>query len=87
MSVGLAFGCLMVLIIVVLVGAVVSDLWQGRDDRKIVRDIKVSATLAKSREKIATKALRSIANGAGSPILEAQIALDEIEQTYNKELP
>jgi hypothetical protein len=31
-------------------------------------------------------ALRSIANGAGAPVLEAQIALDEIESLRNKEL-
>jgi hypothetical protein len=34
----------------------------------------------------AEKALRSIANGAGSPVLEAQIALDEISIHREKEL-
>lgn len=38
-------------------------------------------TLAKSE-----RALRSIANGAGNPVLEAQIALDEINIYHEKEL-
>lgn len=42
-------------------------------------------TVTRKREKIATQALRKIANGAGRPDLEAQIALDEIENTYEKE--
>jgi hypothetical protein len=42
---------------------------------------------AKSREKIAVKTLRVIANGtSGNPALEAQIALDDIENNYIKEL-
>lgn len=40
----------------------------------------------RAREKIATKALRAIANGAGNPIFEAQDALDNIESTYIKEI-
>lgn len=35
---------------------------------------------------IATKALRSIANGAGNPTLEAEIALDSINNLEMKEL-
>lgn len=34
----------------------------------------------------AERALRSIANGAGNPVLEAQIALDEINLYHEKEL-
>ena len=39
-----------------------------------------------ARERIATKALRAIANGAGNPVYEAQDALDQMEGTYPKEL-
>lgn len=42
-------------------------------------------TDTRKREKIATQALRRIANGAGRPDLEAQVALDDIENTYTKE--
>lgn len=56
------------------------------DSRKDIREAKAEALSAKQREKIATKALRAILNGAGNPVYEAQIALDEIDETYTKEL-
>jgi len=40
----------------------------------------------KQEAHIATKALRSIANGAGNPTLEAEIALDTINNNDFKEL-
>lgn len=48
---------------------------------------KKALSASKQRERIATKTLRSIANNnVGNPALEAQIALDEIEGIYTKEL-
>lgn len=42
---------------------------------------------SKQRERILTRTMRVIANGtSGNPALEAQIALDEIDGTYTKEL-
>lgn len=58
----------------------------ARSKREELREARVEAAQAKAREKIATKALRAIANGAGNPILEATDALDNIENTYTKEL-
>lgn len=76
-----------VLLAVFIVPVVVSALSPAaRDNRAELREAKNEALAAKQREKIATKALRAIANGAGNPILEAQDALDSIETTYTKEL-
>lgn len=41
---------------------------------------------AQSREAIAVKALRQIANGDAMPVLTAGDALDRIESTYQKEI-
>lgn len=75
----------MVLVIALIVGAlafgavVVVPLVAGSKSREL--------RASKSRERIATKALRVIASGsAGNPTYEAQAALDEIEGVYNKEL-
>jgi hypothetical protein len=59
----------------------------GSDKRRELREARTETALYRSREKIATKALRAIANGAGNPVYEAQDALDKIDLTYEtKEL-
>lgn len=59
----------------------------ARANRQARKAGAAALTLALQRERIATKALRAIANGAGAPLLEAQDALDKIETTYdNKEI-
>ena len=62
----------------------------GRAEAKRDREDRVEAeralTISRERERIATKALRAIANGAGNPIFEASDALEQIEGTYTKEL-
>jgi len=68
----------------VVVGSALSP--TARDNRAELREARAETLAVKQREKIATKALRSIANGAGNPIFEAQDALDSIESTYTKEL-
>lgn len=73
----------LVFLAIVVVGFLNGD---GASNRRRLRDAEITAQNAKAREKIATKALRSISNGAGNPVLEAQIALDSIDQTYTKEL-
>ena len=88
MSAGLLFlGFLifvgLVFLAIVVVGFLSGD---GAAARRRLRDAEITARNAKEREKIATKALRSISNGAGNPVLEAQIALDSIDQTYTKDL-
>jgi len=70
---------LLVLLAFVGLIAVIVKLGSGRDSRRELRS-------AARRASIATAALRRIANGAGSPALEASIALDEIDQTYEKEI-
>ena len=76
----LMFLLVIVGIIVVAFGAtVVVPLLAGSQKREL--------RAAKQREKIAVKTLRVIANGtSGNPALEAQIALDDIENNYIKEL-
>jgi hypothetical protein len=45
------------------------------------------AKTARQQVAVAERTLRSIANGSGNPVLEAQIALDEISNLYEtKEL-
>lgn len=51
----------------------------GREAKRELRE-------AKAREKIATAALRQIANGDSMPVLTAGDALDRIESNYTKEL-
>lgn len=68
----------------VVVGSALSP--SARDSRTELREARAETLAVKQREKIATKALRAIANGAGNPILEATDALDNIESTYTKEL-
>lgn len=80
----LLLGLVLALGAFVVVGSVLSP--AARDHRAEVREAKGEALAAKTREKIATRALRAIANGAGAPVLEAQDALDAIESTYTKEL-
>lgn len=68
----------MVLVLLVVVAAVAglgygAGLVQGSKSRHVLR--KENAALKKS-----LKGLRAIANGAGSPALEAQLALDELER-------
>jgi uncharacterized membrane protein len=88
MSVGTFFLAIILVVVLVMVGiSVVGYLSSGaRDSRAELREARQMALAAKAREKIATKALRSIANGAGNPQIEASIALDEIEAYYQKEL-
>ncbi len=50
-------------------------------DRNRKRAVESERALGK-----AERSLRSIANGAGNPVLEAQIALDEITAHHEKEL-
>lgn len=77
----------LVIVLVALAVGVVSYLGSGAPDtRRRIREANSIALAAKSREKIAVSALRSIANGSGNPTLEAQIALDNIDQAYTKEL-
>lgn len=87
----MAVGTLLLIILfvvgVVLVTPFVVAYAQGSDKREEIREVKAEAALARSREKIATKALRAILNGAGNPVLEAQDAMDKIDLTYDtKEL-
>ena len=69
------------LILLTVIGVVVLGVKfvQNAAPRRALRE-------TKRREAIGTAALRSIANGAASPALEAQIALDDIERSYYKEL-
>jgi hypothetical protein len=77
LTIAIIFG--LVLAVTVL-PVLVSSLSPGsRDTRRELRE-------SKSREKIATQALRAIANGDSMPVLTAGDALDRIENTYNKEL-
>lgn len=55
----------------------------SRDERAAKKARAADLTDARKRERIATQALRRIANGSGKPDLEAQIALDEIDATYD----
>lgn len=82
------FLVIILVVTLVIVGiSVLGYLSSGaRDNRDELREARQVALNAKTREKIAVKALRSIANGSGNPNLEATIALDEIEATYQKEL-
>ena len=67
------------LIVVALGAVVVVPLVAGSKSRELAA--------AKKRERILTRTMRVIANGtSGNPALEAQIALDEVESNYTKEL-
>jgi len=55
-------------------------------DRDNTARLKAELKSAKTEAVIATKALRSIVNGAGNPILEAGDALDQINNNDIKEL-
>ena len=59
---------------------------RNASDRSVVSSLKSELKATRSNENIATKALRSIANGAGNPILEASDALDRINDNEIKEL-
>lgn len=72
-------------VLAVAVPSVVAYAGNG-DKREALRTARAERDTAKARERIATKALRSIANGAGAPVLEAQDALEQIEHTYTKEI-
>lgn len=85
MSVGL-FTLILVGIAALVVLAVVAIGYMGDSSRGKVREANRSLKSSKAREKIAVSALRSISNNAGNPALEAQIALDQIENLYQKEL-
>jgi hypothetical protein len=81
MSVGLLL--LIILGVAIALGTttvVSSALSSGAGDAK--RELRAS----KAREKIATAALRQIANGDTMPVLTAGDALDRIESDYLKEL-
>lgn len=62
----------------------------GRAEARREREDRIQAeralTISRERERIGSKALRAIANGAGNPIFEASDALEQIEGTYTKEL-
>lgn len=47
------------------------------------RDFRRELRSVSKREALATKTLRKIANGSGNPELEAQIALDELNNLYD----
>lgn len=89
MSVGFLLLIIVVLVALAVgipsvIGYLSSD---SRTNRATRRQQSAEVAAVRSREKIATKALRSIANGAGNPLFEAQDALDKIESTYTtKEL-
>ena len=85
MSVGL-FTLILVGIAALVVLAVVAIGYMGDSSRGKVREANRSLKSSKAREKIAVSALRGISNNAGNPALEAQIALDQIENLYQKEL-
>lgn len=86
MSVGMFFLVIFISILAVLGIIVVLGYVGGNENRRDVREAKKEMLEARAREKVAVKALRTIANGAGNPTLEAQIALDNIDASYNKEL-
>lgn len=82
----MAVGTLLLIIagivaLVLTVPAVVA--YANSAGRTALREARREAVNAKAREKIATKALRSIRNDSGNPALEASIALDEIEALEN----
>lgn len=72
-----------ILVIVAGTAAIVGVVEWGRTVRGADRKALVASerTLAK-----AERTLRSIANGAGNPVLEAQIGLDEINNYHEKEI-
>lgn len=81
-----------ILLGIIVICFIVFVLYQGfmlafsqtaRDNRAARKAGNAALTIARQRERIATKALRSIVNGAGAPVLEAQDALDKIETTYD----
>ncbi len=74
------FGVLAVFLLFLIVMFAMSLVEARRDSR--VRELRFS----KRKAAIATAALRKIANDAGSPVLEAQIALDDLDQLETKEL-
>jgi hypothetical protein len=85
MSLGAVF--LIIVVIVALIFGVIFFLGFNSDTNRVkVRELSKDLTESERRERIATKALRAIANGAGQPVFEATDALDQIERTYTKEL-
>lgn len=88
MSVGIFFLIIAVVVILAVVAVTVAANYDpnARYERTQLREAEDSARILRERNSIATKALRSIANGAGNPILEASDALDRLESTYTKEL-
>lgn len=89
MSVGTLFLAIIILFAVGLGLAFLASFVnpENRANRAARREDAAEIAAVRAREKIATKALRAIANGAGNPILEATDALDNIEGTYTtKEL-
>lgn len=71
---------LLTILAIILVVALVNWARQGLDKNKR-RLVESERSLGK-----AERALRSIANGAANPVLEAQIGLDEITSYHEKEL-
>lgn len=51
-----------------------------------VRELQTALRNSQTMERLATKGLRAIANGAGNPVYEAQDALYQIEKIESKEL-
>ena len=90
MSVGFFLLVVVILVVLAVAGRLVLGYASGSDKRSEIRAAKADALFAKKKERIAVKALRSIVNNAGNPVLEAQIALDEIialeDSNYTKEL-
>lgn len=58
--------------------AVVGFRQKSKSDGSLAEEVK--------RRMIAERGLRAIANGAGNPVFEAQDALEQISNTYIKEL-
>lgn len=85
MAIGLFLLLIAAVFGLVLVGSiVVPALSSGRGGE--VRELKKKLVYERANNKIAVTALRAIANGSAQPILEAGIALDEIENNETKEL-
>lgn len=85
MPVGLFIVILLLSVFAVFLGVVMVGFIRD-DSRSDAKTLRANLLNSRHREKVATKALRSIVNDAGNPILEAQDALDEIESSYTKEL-
>ena len=79
--IGLLACALVAWLVVYLFGMLFSQ--TARDNRSAKKASAKDLTAARQRERIATQALRKIANGAGAPLVEAEEALFQIEKTYD----